>query len=103
MTQKLFVYGSLKDPEVQEKVMGKIVKGTPDVLVGYKKDTVHLYGMTYPALVPAGGGRIEGLVLEVMDEDFIPLDEYETDAYKRITEKLESGTEAFVYILNLQK
>ena len=34
--QKLFTYGTLQHPEVQEDLFGKTLKGTPETLLGYR-------------------------------------------------------------------
>ena len=103
MRHKLFVYGSLKDPQVQLRIIGRTIEGISDSLIGYKKDKVFLEDIEYPALVAQVNGKIDGLILEVTDDEFVKLDAYETNAYKRITEKLKSGENAFVYILNDKK
>lgn len=55
-------------------------------------------GETYPGIIPSNEGKIEGLVIEVTDEELKKIDEYETDAYKRVEVKLESGTSPWVYL-----
>lgn len=41
---------------------------------------------------------IEGIVLEISAEELLVADEYETNDYKRVKEKLGSGKEAWVYV-----
>ncbi|MEK6848833.1 MAG: gamma-glutamylcyclotransferase family protein [Nanoarchaeota archaeon] len=40
MQEKLFSYGTLQNPEVQIKVVGRALKSTPDILNGFKKTTI---------------------------------------------------------------
>lgn len=89
----IFVYGTLYDPEVQQRVFGRITKGTPDVLRGYRKATFE----QYPMAIPDEAGQIDGRVLEVTDEEIARMDFYEGDAYIRVAVILESGREAWVY------
>ncbi len=98
MPEKLFVYGTLKDPQVQEQVFGRTTDGKPDVLEGYERSQVVVEGEIFPALVPKEGSTIAGLVLEINPEEFPKIDEYETAAYVRGKVNLRSGTEAWVYL-----
>lgn len=95
--QKLFVYGTLQQPQVQHSVIGRQVKSYPDKLIGFSKETVKINGKTYPIAVASDNGAIEGMVLEIEDEDLIKLDDYETKAYSRIKVHLNSGQEAWIY------
>jgi gamma-glutamylcyclotransferase (GGCT)/AIG2-like uncharacterized protein YtfP len=92
----LFVYGTLKEPEVQSRVIGRIIKGIPDTLNGYTKSTITINNNTYP-IISQGEGNVEGLILEVTTEELKKLDEYETSAYKRKKVTLKSGKEAWAY------
>jgi gamma-glutamylcyclotransferase (GGCT)/AIG2-like uncharacterized protein YtfP len=79
-------------------VIGRLVKGTPDVLLGYKISTIELRGIVYPILVPEKDGVIEGEVLRVTTEELTKIDAYETDAYRRVKILLKSGMGAWVYL-----
>lgn len=94
--EKLFVYGTLKQPEIQQEAIGRVAGGTPDVLAGYRKSEILIDGEDYPIIVSDQQGSVDGLVFEVSPEELITLDEYE-DHYKRIKVLLKSGTATWVY------
>ena len=93
----LFVYGTLKDPKVQKMVFGRVEKGTPDTLDGYKKSKVVIDKKTYPIIVPSPKDSIKGLILMVTAKELKQIDEYETEAYRRKKITLKSGKIAWVY------
>lgn len=96
--EKLFIYGTLIDQEIQKEVLGRITKTIPDVLRGYEKSEIEIEGEKYPLIAPNPLGRVEGLVIEVTKDEFRRIDEYETDVYKREMIVLESGLLAWVYL-----
>lgn len=98
--EKLFVYGTLRDPQVQKKVFGRVVGGSPDKLCGYVKQMIEVEGEIYPVLVLSNSNndRVDGLVLGVSEKELRSADEYETGAYERVKASLESGNKAWVYI-----
>jgi len=95
--QNLFVYGTIKDPEVQKKVIGRIAESKEDVLEGYTKSQIVLKDIAY-SILEKGEGEIGGLVLQVSEEELNKFDIFETKAYRRIKEILRSGAEAWVYV-----
>ena len=97
MKEQLFVYGSLRDPAIQQKIIGRTVEGRRDILEGYTTSTVQLYGTVYPILVPDYDGSIEGFILFLTKEEVEKIDAYETDAYERVKVTLKSGEIAWVY------
>lgn len=86
------------DSKIQKKVLGRIIKTTPDVLRGYEKSEIEIEGEKYPLIAPDSLGRVEGLVIEVAKDEFRKIDEYETDVYKREMIILESGLLAWFYL-----
>ncbi|EKD46668.1 MAG: hypothetical protein ACD_67C00122G0003 [uncultured bacterium] len=100
MSERLFVYGTLKDPKVQRKIIGRELIGEPDVLEKYAVAQITLDDSVYPILIEAMNNNVGGLVLEVAPSDFSVLDEYEGDEYKRVRVKLRSGKLAWVYKKN---
>src|SRR5687767_3983039 len=98
MDALLFVYGSLRDPEVQSKIIGRLVHGTSDILLNYRKSTVTIRNIVYPILVPEPNGIIEGEILKLSKDELSKIDVYETNAYRRVKMKLKSGTETWVYM-----
>lgn len=95
--ERLFVYGTLQDSAVQQKVFGRTAKSTPAQLNGYKKGQVEIHGTIYPIAIADSSASITGQVLEVSEEELILMDEYETEAYQRITATLASGDRVWVY------
>ena len=95
--EKLFVYGTLREAKVQQKLYNRIMKLSPDVLHGYKKSQVKINNALYPILIP-GEGNIEGFILELSTKEITITDEYETVAYQRKEVVLGSGQKAWVYV-----
>lgn len=91
--EKIFVYGTLQNPDMQMRLVGRIIAGMPDKVRHFRKHTA----MRYPVAMPDAENEIEGQVLEVTSDELIRFDEYETSAYLRIRVTLESGTEAWMY------
>ena len=104
----LFSYGTLQEAAVQLANFGRLLHGEPDELVGFERS---LYRIEDPAFVAASGKewhaivaftgrpehRVQGTVFEVTDAELSRADEYEPAGYVRITGKLASGREAWVY------
>lgn len=96
--ERLFTYGTLQYPEIQQAVLGRMVQGKPDVLVGYRKTQINLGGNHYPIIVEDVNSLVEGQLIEVTPRELTLIDRYETDAYHRISVKLRSGLQAWVYL-----
>lgn len=95
--EKLFVYGTLQDPDIQKSLVGRIIFGAPARLANYEKTTIHLGGRVYPIVRPAEDKAVSGMVLEVTEQELARFDRYETNAYRRIKAKLDSGHTVWVY------
>lgn len=97
----LFTYGTLQDPQVQEYIFGRFLKGMPDALLGFKKMENAVYGR-YPLVLQTNNyqDKVNGQVYEVTEDDLKKADIYETSAYKRKKFPLESGGTAWVYVEN---
>jgi len=98
--ETLFVYGTLQESAVQQRIIGRLVDGTPDTLPGYTKSTIQLGLNTYPILKPSVTDQVDGLVLQVTSQELSRIDHYETDAYCRVQVMLKSGKTAWVYVEN---
>ncbi len=108
MTERLFVYGTLRPGMSNEHFLAAI----PGTWMNASVRGIHFpegYGATigYPVIVPTmQGSTIPGLVLEAnfTIENWQLLDEFETEAYERVLLSVmaEDGREldAFAYILN---
>ena len=103
MRDLLFVYGTLRDPDLLAAVLARPLNGAaifPAVAPGHR---VVLYpSRTYPALVRAPGANAEGLVLaDLTPFELDLLDAYEGAEYRRgrlpviLDEELH---EAFAYL-----
>ena len=109
MTELLFSYGTLRQPEVQRATFGREIDGRPDAIVGYDLDYVTI---TDPRVIATSGSdrhpilkptdradaAVEGMVFAISEADLAAADEYEVDDYRRITVPLRSGGEAWVYV-----
>ncbi|MDD5197435.1 MAG: gamma-glutamylcyclotransferase [Candidatus Gracilibacteria bacterium] len=100
MQELLFVYGTLKNPEIQQEIIGKNPIMELDILENH---TIVQYAFSdgiYPIAVEAMDKNIEGFILFVSLLDFIVLDEYEGSGYKRVKILLKSRREAWIYMKN---
>ena len=97
MAEALFVYGTLMDPEVQRRVIGRVVPLIPDTLAGYRKGEIVLGKNTYPIAVRDPDREIAGAVMLLTPSEVRRTDRYEGKAYERGRVVLTSGTEAWVY------
>ena len=95
--ESLFCYGTLLDPQVQRRVIGRTVESRPDALPGYRKDMLLLGCASYYIAVPDPRGEIQGGVIEVTRDELVRIDRYEGDEYERVKVTLVSGKEAWVY------
>jgi len=95
----LFAYGTLMKPAVQKEVLGREIITEPDILEGYAKTIIDINGIIYPILIETDGSKVKGRCLDITEEDLPLLDDYETEAYKRIKVKLKSGKKAYTYVM----
>lgn len=93
----LFVYGTLQEPEVQQRIIGRVIEGKRDTLDGFFKSRMSMREGIYPLVIPRHGSSVDGMVLEVTDEEMKRMDIYETSAYRRVRVPLRSGLETWVY------
>ena len=86
--QPLFVYGTLLEVAVLERLLGRCPPAQPARLRGYRRRAVQ--GEDYPAILPDDGGVVEGAVLLELDEAaLVRLDAYEGPEYVRIRVPVE--------------
>ena len=96
--EKLFRYGTLRDGDIGRALFGGKPLASPDILRGYEKTTTLLGAVSYPNIVPSDNGCVDGDVVEVDKDTLMRIDVYESEAYTRKKTRLESGTQAWVYI-----
>lgn len=109
MTENLFSYGTLQQENVQQDTFGRLLTGHQDVLTGYKLSWVEITDENvlassganqHPIISFTGDAddRVEGTVFKITAHELKQADEYEVDDYKRISVKLQSGENAWVYV-----
>lgn len=98
--ETLFVYGTLRDPQIQIEVSGRADRGTPDPLDEYGIGEIQISKSRYPVIQPREDDSISGLRLKVTAQELELIDAYETPAYARIRVTLHSGRTAWVYVRN---
>jgi gamma-glutamylcyclotransferase (GGCT)/AIG2-like uncharacterized protein YtfP len=108
-TIRLFSYGTLQLERVQLSTFGRLLHGTADAMVGYRLEPMEI---TDPEVIAISGtnahtnlvlcddpaDEVEGTVFEITAAELAAADEYEVDGYERVSVRLRSGQEAFVYI-----
>jgi hypothetical protein len=108
-TEKLFSYGTLRYANVQRATFGRTLSGNPDVLLGFRKDMMTISDPTvlaishekeHPILRKTGNpqDRVEGIMLDVTEDELAQADSYEVEAYARTRVTLASGTDAWAYV-----
>jgi len=100
-TDSLFVYGSLLEPSLRRRLLGREIAAKPATLSGYR--AYYLNNQGYPALRRMAGGVTPGMLLQGLSyEDLRRLDRYEGELYYRRKLKIRQGfasTRAWVYTL----
>lgn len=105
----LFSYGTLQDANVQMSTFSRLLQGHRDELVGYAQS---LIAIEDPAVVATSGkshhpivkftgrqeSRVGGTVFEMTDTELANADRYEVASYKRVSTRLASGKQAWVYV-----
>lgn len=96
---RLFFYGTLLDPDIQRRVIGRELAGgalVPASLRGFRR--VRAAGKWFPLLVPGlRTDRVEGgLALDLTAREIARIVAYENDGYalKRMTVELRGGKRA---------
>jgi gamma-glutamylcyclotransferase (GGCT)/AIG2-like uncharacterized protein YtfP len=104
----LFSYGTLQQTPVQLSTFGRLLHGQPDALIGFEQavlkiedpEFVATSGKAHHAIVTFNGrddSRVSGTVFELSDEELASADAYEPAGYKRVSARLASGKQAWVY------
>ncbi|MDG3009661.1 gamma-glutamylcyclotransferase [Rhodococcus sp. D2-41] len=107
-TELLFSYGTLQLPEVQLATFGRHLDGRPAAIAGYSSSELVITDLEviarsgsdrHPVLRPAApDARIAGTVYEISATDLAAADDYEVDDYVRVTVRLDTGEQAWVYV-----
>lgn len=104
----LFSYGTLQQKEVQIANFGHELTGSKDVLQGYVVGEIEITDervlresgkAIHPILRFTGNQQdeVEGTVFEITDAELAQADDYEVDDYVRLTAKLKSGKDTWIY------
>jgi gamma-glutamylcyclotransferase (GGCT)/AIG2-like uncharacterized protein YtfP len=105
----LFSYGTLQQEDVQIATFGRTLRGETDALPGYTRRNVTI---TDPDIVRKSGAsvhpivvtstdaadRVPGTVFAVTEADLLAADAYEVSDYQRVSVRLQSGRDAWVYV-----
>ncbi len=97
----LFVYGTLKDPDLVRALTGKSFPSQPAVLVDWRLVPPDRSSSGYPEIEPSLGDRVEGLLLVRVDPQALQaLDRYEEGYVRRRVRVTVEGraVEAEVYV-----
>jgi gamma-glutamylcyclotransferase (GGCT)/AIG2-like uncharacterized protein YtfP len=101
--QKLFAYGTLQHEDVQQDLFGRILQGTPEILVGYELNEIQIeeeFGIVhYPIIMETekSNDTITGTLYEVTQTELRLADLYEGLHYKRVEVHLQSNQKAWAY------
>ena len=106
--EKLFSYGTLQLPQVQESLFGRILAGAKEQLPGYKVEKLKIKDQgvieksctdMHPILVHTGDPTdvVAGMVFEVTQAELEKADEYEVEDYRRTLATMRSGSQAWIY------
>jgi len=109
VTELLFSYGTLRQPDVQLSTFGRQLDGRPDAIVGFDLHYVtitdpHVIATSgsdrHPILAPTErpGAAVEGTAFSISKTELAAADRYEVDDYHRIAVPLRSGELAWVYV-----
>ena len=108
MIERLFSYGTLQQDDVQKASFGRLLKGAPDALPGWRQvmieitdgDVIAKSGKTHhPVILPGRPDeQVAGAVFEITPEELAAADRYEVSDYKRVSVTLASGLVAWVYV-----
>lgn len=95
----LFCYGTLRCPEIMEKVIGYRPPGTPATLPDYFCGRIR--DEVFPGIRPLAGSSVLGELFMLKARDLAALDRYEGSLYQRRQLSLTSEggeTRAYTYV-----
>ena len=100
---KLFAYGSLQNEDIQKDLFGRILVGTPEILIGYIIKDIQIeeeFGLVhYPIITETHQPEdtIKGMVYTVTNQELRQTDLYEGLHYRRVEVHLQSNQKAWAY------
>jgi gamma-glutamylcyclotransferase (GGCT)/AIG2-like uncharacterized protein YtfP len=108
-TVRLFSYGTLQQEGVQLASFGRLLEGADDSMTGYRRamieitdpDVIRNSGANQHPIVMASDNpadEVAGKVFAITQAELAAADAYEVADYKRISVRLKSGVDAWVYV-----
>jgi gamma-glutamylcyclotransferase (GGCT)/AIG2-like uncharacterized protein YtfP len=106
----MFSYGTLQKRDIQIAHFGRELTGHTDALPGYVRRTEPITDPAVAALIreshyanaePSSNPEdaVSGIVFEITEDELAIADKYETAAkYRRISVRLRSGDQAWIYV-----
>lgn len=105
----LFSYGTLQQDNVQLASFGRLLDGHDDAMPGFSRtmleitdpEVIRTSGKRFhPVVAPSGNpaDSVPGKVFSISAEELAAADRYEVSDYKRVSVRLASGKEAWVYV-----
>jgi gamma-glutamylcyclotransferase (GGCT)/AIG2-like uncharacterized protein YtfP len=104
----VFSYGTLQQEQVQLQLFGRTLNGLYDVLHGYRIISIEITDEKFIAtgaekmqrtlIETNASDSIEGMALELTEEELKKADRYEPSNYFRKSVILESGKKAWIYV-----
>lgn len=109
MKEYLFSYGTLQKDSVQLTLFGRLLRGTKDILKGYKTALIEINDESFLAkgeekyqqtLLSSKNDNdfIEGTIFEISVAELLIADKYEPHNYQRVKLRFQSGNEAWIYL-----
>jgi len=101
MSSRVFVYGTLQNEHLVERLLGRRLPWQPAVLEGYCRMLDASIG--YPVVHPLAGASVDGRLLDGVDEKALAaLDAYEGREYRRVTVRVQTSdgraVDAYAYV-----
>ncbi len=104
----LFSYGTLQQADVQLANFGRLLVGSPDTLQGYQLGEVEITdervlresGKAFHPILRFTGNsadKVRGTAFELSEQELAQADDYEVDAYTRVSAVLASGKTCWIY------
>ena len=97
--EELFIYGTLRQPSVIQKIIGRVIYGIPATLRGYRKKTVQHYDGNCFVIISDTKSSVKGKILFVTKRELQLFDDHEYRIYLRKRVRLTNGQQAWTYAL----
>ncbi|HEV2356696.1 MAG TPA: gamma-glutamylcyclotransferase family protein [bacterium] len=97
----IFVYGTLQDDALVQRLLGRPLPWKPAVLEGYCRTLDASIG--YPVVHPLAGASVDGRLLDPVDQEALAaLDAYEGREYRRVIVRVQTSdgrtVDAYTYV-----